>query len=404
MQKSLSESLDQFEEVLDRFEEKNLNASDDVDADEQSEAVETITKDHELDVAATQLCEVLQRKSLPNKPPHRPGTAYRKLIAASGGMSESTMLRNGFSPSIIGDTEVMHDSVDLLCRWIVETRQNTSSSATAETRLAREKHNNGDMPNQGSSMFNPADCDDDLWGQLNTCVKAMETTFAKAPSLIVQRKIGTQDSKYLQNINQLATEAGWVPFVFRREGVLEVLRTNGKKAVCHYAPHNHSLDEVGGEAILNALRAWREKRVQELRLSSGPAPENTTDPIGGQGVTPPHPSNKKSKNKRVASKPLESMEIRELRQLAIIADLHFQWLQNGRKPKKTSTSFDDWLHEHGYHEGKRRYGEAYRHHNTHKSRQGHGASDTTKTTLKEALKLQERWVEVVRSAIDQLGL
>lgn len=116
------------------------------------------------------------------------------------------------------------------------------------------------------AAFDVRDCDDDLWMQLNTCIQAMETEGADGAALLVHRwKIGSEtDAKYLININQLAADAGWPPFVFHSDDSLEILRTNGKRAICSRT-RSISVDTVGGAAVLSALRAWLARRENELR-------------------------------------------------------------------------------------------------------------------------------------------
>ena len=138
--------------------------------------------------------------------------------------------------------------------------------------LAREQDSRSRTKSQDSHViasitsFRPEECDDDLWFQLDVCIRAMESVAGAAYAVIRDWKIGTEnDSKYLKNINGLAIKAGWKPFVFPRDDGLEVVRTNGEKAFCHKHRGGYRSDEIGGEAVLSALRAWREKRTDELR-------------------------------------------------------------------------------------------------------------------------------------------
>jgi hypothetical protein len=145
----------------------------------------------------------------------------------------------------------------------------------ANTFLAREQDNLSQTRNHDSNVvatgtaFRPEASDDDLWLQLDICIRALEAVAGAACVVIRDWNIGTEsDSRYLKNINELATKAGWKPFVFPREHGLEVVRTNGETAFCYYHRDSCSVDDVGGEAVLSALRAWREKRTGELRSMS----------------------------------------------------------------------------------------------------------------------------------------
>ena len=138
--------------------------------------------------------------------------------------------------------------------------------------VAREQYSTANTPTQGFDSaaagvsFAPENCDDDLWNQLDVCIRAMEKANGGAYGLIYQRNFGDHPhAKYLQNINQLAEQAGWEPFVFPRDDGLEVVRISGGKAFCRRLRGSFSRDEVGGEAVLSALRAWREKRTAELQ-------------------------------------------------------------------------------------------------------------------------------------------
>ncbi|QDV44985.1 hypothetical protein Enr13x_48580 [Stieleria neptunia] len=145
----------------------------------------------------------------------------------------------------------------------------------------------------------PEVCDDDLWLQLDVCIRAMETVKGGAYGLISKWKIGTNsDAKYLKNINQLADEAGWTPFVFSHEEGLKVLRVGGGEAFCRHHRDSYSRDEVGGEEVLSALRAWREKRADELRardLEASCADSVPTPNIGtADSAATPHAGNIKN--------------------------------------------------------------------------------------------------------------
>ena len=109
------------------------------------------------------------------------------------------------------------------------------------------------------------------------------------------------------------------------------------------------------------------------------------------------------RKKRDALESLEKMPPKKLLRLSIIADLQLLWLENDRKPTRTSPRFEDWLTEHGYVDGPDRFMEEYREHNTAKSRNGYGAKGT-KSKLTDAIANQRKWTDAVKSMVSQRGL
>ena len=116
----LAAALKEFQEQLGVYWEnlRSDDSSEDDDDLQEDKELEPLTKEHPLDIAATKVSQLLGRKNLPNERPHRAGHAYRKLIAASGGMSKNLMRKLHLSESFIGDFDVMEHSLRSIWRWV----------------------------------------------------------------------------------------------------------------------------------------------------------------------------------------------------------------------------------------------------------------------------------------------
>ncbi|EMI55837.1 hypothetical protein RSSM_02730 [Rhodopirellula sallentina SM41] len=226
--------------------------------------------------------------------------------------------------------------------------QNTQQETHVVSR-ARDRDNTSDATSVAedsfakSQGFRPEDCDDDLWNQLNVLINAMEERPGKAWAPIEQYKVGTpSDAKYLKNIQHLAANAGWEPFVFPLADGVVVRRINGGEAVFKRRPHSFAKDESGAEAVLNALRAWRKRRAFEL------AGKREQSSFATQSTEPTKKDGNKTKPKKVSG-----IKADKLVPYLQAARLRLAWNDAG---KPSGQKLEWWLEENEYEDGKTAWG------------------------------------------------
>ncbi|MEM6366053.1 MAG: hypothetical protein AAF745_16610 [Planctomycetota bacterium] len=157
---------------------------------------------------------------------------------------------------------------------------------------------------------------------------------------------------------------------------------------------NLTVHEIFEHAI-----AWVDRKRVETKLAG--LQQAATERVGGINSG----ERKPQRTKRVATEPLETMDGDELCRWSEIADVHLQWLENGRKPSQsTPETLRGWLEEVGF-DGSPREFEAMRQEDrTNKSRHGYATKGRGKTPLPDAIANQRVWCDVLKSMVSQRGL
>lgn len=113
-------SLEFFERQLNDYVDANCSRKGD-----EIERFAPIVEGHTLYDSAIHICHLAGWKTLPTGGRFRPCLNFRRLVAATGGMSESQLIANGLSAGIVGDGEAIGEAIESLLNWVdYELEQN----------------------------------------------------------------------------------------------------------------------------------------------------------------------------------------------------------------------------------------------------------------------------------------